>query len=597
VDDLSADQSTFFRALSAQWAGGDDTFERLPATASRKRLRKDGVAGWRTVLPTDYLGKDRWLEVIVPADPQSRGADLYVTPNPFLDWPHAESDGRLCLWPPGRAPVWLPMDQLAEATVDRLRWLFGLVDSAAGVEGRADEFAQEWTSYWVLRKQPDQRAAGRLILVEPPASTPALMPAILVSAGGQGKRVIVGNDLKATQRWIAQSTFVPIDTTPSKALVVALRAAPSMPGAPQTTEDISSFIDAWAAEPGTAGPVFDSLIQEDGELPRWVVFHQGRDAVTALQLSPRFSSLNQRRFRNDRERRNARAQRRLTGMSVAVMAVDRVDPDWIYERGRSDAARILSNCHVVAVGCGSLGSQVIDGLALSGVGTITLVDPDSFEGANVGRHTLGVGSIGEDKVEAIRSRLLADYPHLKVTGHSVPVQDADNELAQTLADADLVISTSADPACERYLMRQIDDGIRALLIAWAEPHALAGHSIYLRKGNPPIESLFERGRYRFPAVRWHTEQAESLPGCGASHLPGAGNRIRWIATQVVEHAIDGLTAQDAFDQQRCFVESSDVIAKAGGERIRPASFGPGAVLEMDIHVGLNEPERQRASGP
>ena len=99
------------------------------------------------------------------------------------------------------------------------------------------------------------------------------------------------------------------------------------------------------------------------------------------------------------------------------MAVDRVDPQWIYERGRSAAANTLSSCRVVVIGCGSLGSQVIDGLALSGVGTITLVDPDVVEGANIGRHTLGVGSIGNYKVEAVRRRLLADYPHLQVDAY------------------------------------------------------------------------------------------------------------------------------------------------------------------------------------
>lgn len=595
MNELSADQETFIRAIAAQWGGGDDIFERLPATVALKRQREDGVAGWRTNLPTDYLGKDRWLEVIVPADPSSYGASLYVTPNPFLDWPHTESDGRLCLWPSGRTPVWLPMYELAEATIARLRWLFGLVDAAASDEERAKEFAREWTSYWVLRKRPDQRASGRLMLVASPASPVALMPAIFVAAGGHGKRVIVGNDPESVQRWIAQSAFASIDTAPSRVLAVALRAPPAAPGAPQTAEEILNFIAAWAADPDAAKTAIDELNDDDSELPRWLVLYHDLDAFAALQLTPRFSSLNQRRFRNERERRHAKAQRRPIGQSVAVTAVDRVDPDWIYERGRSIAAKALSQCHVVAVGCGSLGSQVVDGLALSGVGTITLVDPDRFEGANVGRHTLGVGSIGEHKADALRTKLLADYPHLEVNAYLMTVQDADQALSQTLAAADLVISTCADPACERHLMRQIGDGIRALLIGWAEPHALAGHSVYLQQPNVPFESLFDGPRYRFPAIRWSSEQAEALPGCGTSHLPGAGNRIRWIATQVVEHSIDGLTKRDESSQQRCYVESSDLIDQVGAERIRPASPGPGTMLVMDAPAAFSGPETQRIS--
>lgn len=590
MDELAANQAAFFRSLAAQWGGGDDIFERLPATVALKRRREEGIAGWRTNLPTDYLGEDRWLEVIVPADPQSRGADLYVTPNPYLDWPHAESDGRLCLWPPGRAPVWLPIDKLAEAAINRLRWLFGLVDAAAGDDGRAEEFAREWTSYWVLRKRPDQRASGRLILIAVPSGPVALMPAIFTASGGQGKRVVVGEDLESVQRWMEQSAFTPIDVAHSSVLAVALRAAPPSPGAPQTPEEVSRFIATWAADPEAANTTCDELLADDSELPRWLVFYHGRDAFAGLQLAPRFSSLNQRRFRNDRERRHARAQRRLIGQSVAVMAVDRVDPDWIHERGRSSAANALSACHVVAVGCGSLGSQVVEGLVLSGVGTVTLVDPDRFEGANVGRHTLGVASIGEHKVDAIRQKLLADYPHLEVKAYSSTVQNANQTLSQTIIDADLVICTTADPACERYLMGRIGIGIRALLIGWTEAHALAGHSIYLRQPNVPVESLFDGPRYRFPAIRWPSEQAEALPGCGGSHLPGAGNRIRWIGTQVVEHAIDGLTMRGESSQQRCYVESSLLIDQVGGERIRPASPGPGTVLLTDAPDAFSEPE-------
>ena len=273
-------------------------------------MRKEGVAGWRTNLPTDYLGKDRWLDLIVPDRPQYDGVNLFVAPNPFLDWPHVESDGRLCLWPPGRAPVWLPMEELAEATVDRLRWLFGLVDPGASAEHRRNEFAREWTSYWTIRKGSVQRAAGRLILIGLPASSSAMMVASVVSGDGHGKRVIVGHDLDATQHWIQQSAFSPLDALPARVLAVALHSAPSTPGAPESIDTISRFIEGWAVEPDTALPAFNSLARAVRESASWVVFYHGADAFTALELAPHFSSLGQRRFMNERERRHAKAQRR-----------------------------------------------------------------------------------------------------------------------------------------------------------------------------------------------------------------------------------------------------------------------------------------------
>lgn len=570
-------------------------FTQLPATAVRKRASQTDVAGWRTNLPTDYLGKDRTLEIIVPIDPRSAGISLYVTPNPFLDWPHAEPDGHLCLWMSDHIPAWLSIESLAKDTIKQLGRIFGLIDPSANQQARKDEFAREWTSYWVIRNHMNRRASGRLIMIDLPFSPSAVMHGLFVSKSKREHWLIVGNDLKTIQNWIEQSIFECIDEIPKQVLAIQLREAPSTPGAPKTTDEIMQFIESWAIEPGAAQTAFHSLVHENQTEPRWVLFRHDKDAIAGLQLTPRFENQGHHLIRNNRERHHVRANRKPTGTTVAVMEVDRVDPNWILERGRSVTANKLSTCHVVAVGCGSLGSQVIEGLALSGVGKITLVDPDRFEGSNVGRHTLGVSSINEFKVNAMRSRLLEDYPHLQVEAYSAKLQDAKPALVQKITGADLVICTTANPACEIYLMRQLGDSVGALLLAWVEPHALAGHSIYLDEQNIPIESLFECGCYRFPAIEWPTVQEEALPGCGASHLPGAGNRIRWVATQVVEHAIDGLTATNASNQQRSFVESSEVIARAGGKRIRPQSPGPGTVLLMDVPKASNECELRRVS--
>ena len=159
------------------------------------------------------------------------------------------------------------------------------------------------------------------------------------------------------------------------------------------------------------------------------------------------------------------------------------------------------------------------------------------------------------------------------------VQDVDRALAKKLAEANIVICTTADPASERYMMQQLEDGIRMLQLAWVEPHAMAGHSIWLHQGKVPIESIFEGGRYKFPAIRWSSEPAETLPGCGASHLPGAGNRIRWIASQVVEHAIDRLTAPAALPTNSGHLWKAVTRSlKSGGSESGPHRPAPASSL-------------------
>ncbi len=49
---------------------------------------------------------------------------------------------------------------------------------------------------------------------------------------------------------------------------------------------------------------------------------------------------------------------------------------------------VFSSLHIAVVGGGSLGSEIINILARTGVGSLTLVDPEDFAEENVGRHVL-----------------------------------------------------------------------------------------------------------------------------------------------------------------------------------------------------------------
>ena len=109
-------QLAFFRRLCDQW-GGADSFVELPSTVAFKRTKDTEAVGWRTQLPTDFLGRDRTLDIVVNGRFPEEIPQLWVEPNPFLEWPHAESDGKVCLWPPGQTPVWLSQTELADETV------------------------------------------------------------------------------------------------------------------------------------------------------------------------------------------------------------------------------------------------------------------------------------------------------------------------------------------------------------------------------------------------------------------------------------------------------------------------------------------------
>src|SRR5882757_8802069 len=76
----------------------------------------------------------------------------------------------------------------------------------------------------------------------------------------------------------------------------------------------------------------------------------------------------------------------------------------------------LHAAHVCVVGVGGVGSWVVEGLARSGVGAITLIDLDDVCLTNVNRQLPALdGNIGRPKVAALAERIKLINPACLVT--------------------------------------------------------------------------------------------------------------------------------------------------------------------------------------
>ena len=83
-----------------------------------------------------------------------------------------------------------------------------------------------------------------------------------------------------------------------------------------------------------------------------------------------------------------------------------------------DKLNILQTSHVAIFGIGGVGGYTAEALARSGVGEITIIDNDTIAESNLNRQIIAtVESLGKDKVEVMKQRLLSINPNLKV--HSV----------------------------------------------------------------------------------------------------------------------------------------------------------------------------------
>ena len=76
---------------------------------------------------------------------------------------------------------------------------------------------------------------------------------------------------------------------------------------------------------------------------------------------------------------------------------------------------ILSNAHVLVIGVGGVGGYVVEMLARSGVGELTIVDFDRVATSNINRQIIALSStVGMPKVEVMKKRILEINPSCKV---------------------------------------------------------------------------------------------------------------------------------------------------------------------------------------
>ena len=122
--------------------------------------------------------------------------------------------------------------------------------------------------------------------------------------------------------------------------------------------------------------------------------------------------------------------------------------------------------HVCVVGVGGVGSWIVEALARSAVGHLTLIDLDNVAESNINRQIQALSStIGQPKIEALRDRIAQINPFCKVT------------LVEDFVEPDNIpqMIGTGRPGAARfdYVVDAIDSvKAKAALIAWCREHAL-----------------------------------------------------------------------------------------------------------------------------
>lgn len=546
--------------------------DRAQALLQPVAVQAGEAASYSFPLPVDYTGKERSVRISFPEDFPRSGLRLTIEPSPWLIWPHAMEVG-LCLHGFQERPVMGSPENVVLDSLARLRNIVSLSRMGACATARNAEFQREIVSYW--SRQQESSLQNLILLSRPQVASRlfALSDPRQALPSGQ-ETVWLAADLLSLKKHcrytLGRSPRIRAPETPG--FYIKLQSYPEL-HLPTPDLLLTWLIPHLAPSDGAQ---LLTWFNERGSLPnRWIVLQLPGDVGAPIYCF----NVRTRGPQLDRGSKfYLRSARRKPAVAVShhptvirSTTLDVLDRSEILSRDLSGMTQSLEKARVVCIGVGSLGSMIALQLARSGVGHLTLIDPDRLVSANLGRHVLGADDLGLLKVEALQKKIRKELPITEVVAFATFAEVAMYKNPKVFDKADLVVITTADWQSEAILWEAKSNGTTwSLLQAWSEPHAQAGHALFAPPGVFDARGLFtENGDFKYKLTEWPQGGVIDLPACGESFIPGGYIGVINIASMVSQVALRVLNGRAHSSNWVSSINSPHDVALVGGKYLGP----------------------------
>jgi hypothetical protein len=565
-------------AVEERWRHLSVPAERFVAKHLAKYRKHEAAVGWR--IPIAFSDQTRRLDVFVTRGFPFVPARIALVDRPdFLTWPHIEKDGALCLLPVHGT---VSVDDPYGAVAGLLKMAYDLIEGF--LEGDYDgEFRAEFLSYWSNSAKTQDRTI--LSLIDP------VPPSRIIKVWEGRRRIVIADNSDRLQTWL-QNLNPGLPSSERRlrdGVLVWLDEVPVPSEYPTTATDVYAI----AARSGLSD-LLDELargVPDRMYVALGAMTENGPAIIATVIKRPpimRGSDPLTRGFRPSRVPEPVFHARFFGAEPVGKSSVDRVDAGWIHGRDHDPRLATLQNATVAMLGCGSVGAPVAISLARAGVRKLILVDQENLKGANVGRHPLGVRSIGSPKASELAQRLRIDLPHLEVESH---VSKAQNLLMQSggpLENVDLIVSALGDWPSESMLdeWHAANGKPFPIVYGWTEPYAAAGHAVIVAPSAGRLrDGLNSAGQPHLVATQWAEDTRKYEPACGAAFEPYGPVELGFVTSLISQAALDCLLGSIGTATHRIWLARRNVLEGAGGQwsqairQIAPHALDGGTILE------------------
>ena len=208
----------------------------------------------------------------------------------------------------------------------------------------------------------------------------------------------------------------------------------------------------------------------------------------------------------------------------------RIDLPSIFGRNMHEQSP-LTGRRIALIGCGTIGSHLAKYLVQSGAahegGALLLVDNQSFEPGNVGRHFLGTARIGEWKAEAVKQELQRQFPE----AHIQAVKVSAERMFASLANYDLVVDATGEEALSLalnhdFVARRREEGRAPDAIhVWLFGNGAAGQALLVNGSQFACLKCLKpdhEGQWRFNPLKPGITVEQTAAACGEAQYIAYG---------------------------------------------------------------------------
>lgn len=209
---------------------------------------------------------------------------------------------------------------------------------------------------------------------------------------------------------------------------------------------------------------------------------------------------------------------------ITPLVITRYDKPYLSARGGIGFS--YNDKRGLIIGCGAVGSRVIEELVKMGFENLTICDKDIFKPENLYRHVLGITQIGVNKSLAIKKKLEDDYFYSTINAYNENIETLLKKKTLHLNQFDFIVVATGNPTINICLMESLKKlKIKApTFFCWNDPYGIGGHCLACNiEGMGCYNCLYSNDELQnnasFASKNQEKDFSKSISGCGSVYIP------------------------------------------------------------------------------